>query len=253
MHPRSRSEALLAKFGMARRAAGVGAELEAGRREEDARRAPSSSTRASRLVRARAFQFAGLGLLTLMLLGAVNFIVAAPVPSSTMVPAGGGGRLNGGAADLQATAWDPMHGVLGTPDERHMHGDRIGLRADGTPGLPLRPYVNVRHETREQKRAAHNHTCFNLKRSDSLPLDRPAPDARSAACRATRYAPTLPAASIVIVFVDEPLSPLLRSVHSVLHRTPPRLLREVILVDDGSTGRFHQTSEYEEQASRPSV
>lgn len=116
------------------------------------------------------------------------------------------------------------------------------------------------------KRKAHEKSCYNKVRSDSLPLDRPVPDVRPSACRAQWYysesspsttpsllkrasgllglflhssatddAPLrLPATSVVFVFYNEPLSPLLRAVHSVLNRTPPHLLHEIILVDDGS-------------------
>lgn len=45
----------------------------------------------------------------------------------------------------------------------------------------------------------------------------------------------LPSTSVIMCFVDEVWSALLRSVHSVLSRSPPRLLREIILVDDCST------------------
>lgn len=39
---------------------------------------------------------------------------------------------------------------------------------------------------------------------------------------------------MVICFFNEALSALLRTVHSVLDRTPPVLLHEIILVDDYS-------------------
>ncbi|XP_068103166.1 polypeptide N-acetylgalactosaminyltransferase 5 isoform X2 [Hyperolius riggenbachi] len=48
----------------------------------------------------------------------------------------------------------------------------------------------------------------------------------------------LPNTSIIICFVDEVWSTLIRTVFSVLNRSPPELLKEVILVDDFSTKAF---------------
>ncbi|CAN8020717.1 unnamed protein product, partial [Ixodes persulcatus] len=55
-------------------------------------------------------------------------------------------------------------------------------------------------------------------------------------CESVRFdAKELPSASVIIIFTDEIFSALLRTVYSVLNRTPPKLLREVILVDDASS------------------
>lgn len=44
----------------------------------------------------------------------------------------------------------------------------------------------------------------------------------------------LPKASVVIVFVNEGWSTLMRTVHSVINTSPPELLEEIIMVDDYS-------------------
>lgn len=53
-------------------------------------------------------------------------------------------------------------------------------------------------------------------------------------CREKSYPSDLPFASVIICFYNEALSALLRTVHSVLDRTPAHLLHEIILVDDNS-------------------
>ena len=44
-------------------------------------------------------------------------------------------------------------------------------------------------------------------------------------------------ASVIIIYHNEAWSPVLRTVHSVINRSPPAYLREVILMDDASTRR----------------
>lgn len=58
-------------------------------------------------------------------------------------------------------------------------------------------------------------------------------------CNSIQYPDTLPVASVVICFFNEHITTLLRSVHSILDRSPPELLKEVVLVDDFSNSSIH--------------
>ncbi|XP_016912868.1 polypeptide N-acetylgalactosaminyltransferase 3 isoform X3 [Apis cerana] len=80
---------------------------------------------------------------------------------------------------------------------------------------------------------------FNLMASDRIPLNRTLPDVRRKGC-ITRYMNlgNLPKTSIIIVFHNEAWSTLLRTVYSVIDRSPIQLLEEIILVDDNSDRDF---------------
>ncbi|XP_017561043.1 polypeptide N-acetylgalactosaminyltransferase 11 [Pygocentrus nattereri] len=79
----------------------------------------------------------------------------------------------------------------------------------------------------------HRH-AFNVLISNRLGYHRDLPDTRNDKCKDKTYPLALPTASIVICFFNEAFSALLRTVHSVLDRTPGYLLHEIILVDDNS-------------------
>lgn len=53
-------------------------------------------------------------------------------------------------------------------------------------------------------------------------------------CRKFKYNPKLKA-SVIVIFYNELLSVILRTVWSVILQTPSHLLKEIILVDDAST------------------
>ena len=75
---------------------------------------------------------------------------------------------------------------------------------------------------------------MSMRKSDSLPLNRPIKDLRSMACLFWNYPDNLPLASVVIAFHNEGLSTLQRTVVSVVTRSPKELLAEVLLIDDFS-------------------
>lgn len=71
--------------------------------------------------------------------------------------------------------------------------------------------------------------------SDLMSLRRRLPDYRDPWCREPgRYRSDLPPTSIVIVFYNEAWSVLVRTVHSILDRSPSHLVGEIVLVDDFS-------------------
>lgn len=77
--------------------------------------------------------------------------------------------------------------------------------------------------------------AFNEKVSNEVSSDRDIPDTRNPVCRPLQYdVKNLPTSSVIVCFHNEARSTLLRTVRSIIRRSPPNLLVEVILVDDAS-------------------
>ncbi|CAH0398450.1 unnamed protein product [Chilo suppressalis] len=79
-----------------------------------------------------------------------------------------------------------------------------------------------------------NH-AFNQFVSDLIPLNRSLLDVRDDWCKHQIYSKNLPQATVIICFHNEAWSTLLRTVYSILNRSPSYLLKEIILFDDFST------------------
>ncbi|XP_073407918.1 polypeptide N-acetylgalactosaminyltransferase 2-like [Dendrobates tinctorius] len=81
---------------------------------------------------------------------------------------------------------------------------------------------------------AYARNKFNQVESDKLRMDRSVPDTRHDQCRRKHWRTELPSTSVVITFHNEARSALLRTVISVLKKSPVHLVKEIILVDDYS-------------------
>ncbi|XP_019879410.2 polypeptide N-acetylgalactosaminyltransferase 35A [Aethina tumida] len=76
--------------------------------------------------------------------------------------------------------------------------------------------------------------AYNVLLSNKLNLHRNIPDTRNKLCGDIKYESPLPTTSIIICFYNEHYQTLLRTIHSILDRTPEEVLQEIILVDDFS-------------------
>lgn len=81
----------------------------------------------------------------------------------------------------------------------------------------------------------YKETGFAVVVSDKISVNRSIQDTRHPECQKLLYPEELPNVSIIIIFHNEIFSVLKRTIHSVVNRTPPELLHEIILVNDCST------------------
>lgn len=78
--------------------------------------------------------------------------------------------------------------------------------------------------------------ALNEELSEHMSYNRTLDDFRHPLCAKQHFdVDSLPTTSVIIIFYNEPYSVLLRTVHSTLNTCAGRLLKQIILVDDGST------------------
>lgn len=106
--------------------------------------------------------------------------------------------------------------------------EKRGRPGEGGRGVTMRPDQDaiVKQKFKENQ--------FNIMASDMISLNRSLQDVRQSDCKTKQYPKLMPTTSIVIVFHNEAWSTLLRTVWSVINRSPRSLLREILLVDDAS-------------------
>ncbi|XP_076182047.1 polypeptide N-acetylgalactosaminyltransferase 35A isoform X2 [Ptiloglossa arizonensis] len=111
--------------------------------------------------------------------------------------------------------------------------------------VPVKPSVTLGQELNElgmvknfddqhKRDEGYKNYSFNILVSDNIDLHRELPDTRHKLCDSQKYSGKLPNASIVICFYNEHYMTLLRSLHSIIEKTPTHLLHEIILINDWS-------------------
>ncbi|KAM6972779.1 N-acetylgalactosaminyltransferase 7 [Aplochiton taeniatus] len=103
----------------------------------------------------------------------------------------------------------------------------------GGPGEGAKPFV-LGPEYKEAVQGSIKEFGFNIVASDMISLDRTISDLRHEECKYWHYAENLLTSSVIIVFHNEAWSTLMRTVHSVIKRTPRRYLAEIVMIDDFS-------------------
>lgn len=110
-----------------------------------------------------------------------------------------------------------------------------------SPGELGKPVILPKDMPIDMKKAVDDgwtKNAFNQYVSDLISVHRSLPDPRDAWCKdSARYLSNLPKTDVIICFHNEAWSVLLRTVHSVLDRSPPELIGQIILVDDYSDMR----------------
>jgi len=93
-------------------------------------------------------------------------------------------------------------------------------------------------EEKEEMEVGYRDFAYNVLVSRRLGPFRELPDTRHKTCSDRRYSEVLPTASVIICFYNEHVFTLIRTVESVLRRSPDNILHEVILVNDGSSNNL---------------
>lgn len=111
--------------------------------------------------------------------------------------------------------------------------DELELINPGEFGAAVELRPNLSSEIKKKIADGYSRHGFNAFVSNLISLDRKLIDSRSEECKRKIYT-NLPKCSIVIPFHNEEWSLLLRTVHSIVNRSPDELVDEILLIDDAS-------------------
>lgn len=110
------------------------------------------------------------------------------------------------------------------------------LNPNSWPGENGRP-VTVQAKKQKESDRRYSENQFNIVVSEMIALNRFVADQRSASCKLREYRNDLPTTSVIIVYHNEANSTLLRTIVSIVNKSPKEYLKEIILVDDASVDR----------------
>lgn len=112
----------------------------------------------------------------------------------------------------------------------------LGLESPGELGKPVTLPANLSADIKKMVDDGWLKNAFNQYVSDLISVKRSLPDPRTKYCKDVepQYRKNLPETSVIVTFHNEAWSTLLRSVHSILDRSPDHLIKEILLIDDFS-------------------
>lgn len=142
-------------------------------------------------------------------------------------------------SDLDASNMDALDSALSEfVDVEEVSKPRTikDLKAPGELGSPfIFNKSQLNSEEKLEYESGWKKNNFNEFASNRISLQRSLKDPRDKECLNLTYSENLPEVSIIVTFHNEAWSVLIRSIYSILNRTPASLLKEVILVDDFSS------------------
>lgn len=170
----------------------------------------------------------------------VLYLKVQPNPSEEyLVPGGGRARpavasaLRSRAHENEILAEHELRPATQSPYEHSIQLDLQKQQKDlGNEGVA----VHLKGIAKARGEKIYKKIALNEELSEQLSYNRTVGDHRNPLCKQQQYddPSTLPTASVVIIFYNEPYSVLVRTVHSTLNTCNPQALQEIILVDDGS-------------------
>lgn len=111
---------------------------------------------------------------------------------------------------------------------------RLNLTNPGHLGFPVIMPDRIPEDIQAEIDKSNEEFKFNEFLSRIIPLDRELLELRTVECQEKVYSNDLPKVSVILAFYNEPFSMVMRTIYSILKRSPLDLIEEILLVDDYS-------------------